>query len=145
MGRCTVNIRGYCSLSRPLYEVILWVRSNSVVVMCREKVKKYLLYSGFYLHHIVFHALSPLSPLTFACGLPLFSMLRVHVWRKKKGWGVTGQTDSLGLEGMRFLRRRWASSGAFRCPSVEPKSKTDFLRLLLKLFRYIKIDGTKQN
>lgn len=60
-------------------------------------------------------------------------------------WGVTGQTDSLGLEGMRFLRRRWASTGAFRCPSVEPKSKTDFLRLLLKLFRYIKIDGTKQN
>lgn len=72
-----------------------------MVVMCREKVKKYPLYSGFYLHHIVFHALSPLSPLIFARGLPLFSMLRVHVWRKKKGWGgyrPDGQPGARGDE-----------------------------------------------
>ena len=42
--------------------------------------------------------------------------------------GVAGQTDGLGLEGMRFLHRRRASTGAFRCPSVEPKTKTGFLR-----------------
>lgn len=55
----------------------------------------------------------------------------VCVWKGYRR-GVAGQTDSLGLEGMSFLHRRWASTGAFICPSVEPKTKTDFQRLPAK-------------